>query len=59
VRFEDSMVRIHIEDCGRWRPATKEEERGRGIPLMRALMDRVEIRTDSASTQVRMQLQTA
>ncbi len=59
VRFEDSIVRVHIEDCGRWRPATKEEERGRGIPLMRALMDRVEIRTDSASTQVRMQMQTA
>ena len=58
VRFEDSIVRVHIEDCGRWRPATKEE-RGRGIPLMRALMDRVEIRTDSASTQVRMQMQTA
>jgi len=59
VRFEDSMVRVHIEDCGRWRPASKEEERGRGIPLMRALMDRVEIRTDSASTQIRMQMQTA
>ena len=59
VRFEESLVRVHIEDSGRWRPATKEEERGRGIPLMRALMDRVEIRTDSASTQVRMQMQTA
>jgi anti-sigma regulatory factor (Ser/Thr protein kinase) len=59
VRFDESVVRVHIEDSGRWRPATKEEERGRGIPLMRALMDRVEIRTDSASTQVRMQMQTA
>lgn len=59
VRFEDSTLRIHIEDCGRWRPATKLDERGRGIPLMRALMDRVEIRTDRASTQIRMQLQIA
>jgi anti-sigma regulatory factor (Ser/Thr protein kinase) len=59
VRFDESVVRVQIEDSGRWRPATKEEERGRGIPLMRALMDRVEIRTDSASTQVRMQMQTA
>lgn len=59
VRFEESMIRVHIEDSGRWRAATKEEERGRGIPLMRALMDRVEIRTDSSSTQVRMQMQTA
>jgi anti-sigma regulatory factor (Ser/Thr protein kinase) len=59
VRFDESLVRVQIEDSGRWRPATKEEERGRGIPLMRALMDRVEIRTDSASTQVRMQMQMA
>jgi len=59
VRFEGSLLRVHIEDCGRWRPATKLDERGRGIPLMRALMDRVEIRTDRASTQIRMQLQIA
>lgn len=58
VRVDESIIRVHIEDSGRWRAATKEEERGRGIPLMRALMDRVEIRTDSASTQVRMQMQT-
>lgn len=58
VRIEGSMVRVYIEDGGVWRPAEKRDERGRGIPLMRALMDRVEIRTDRSSTRVRMQLQT-
>ncbi|MGH7683255.1 MAG: ATP-binding SpoIIE family protein phosphatase, partial [Vulcanimicrobiaceae bacterium] len=58
VRFENNMVRVFIEDGGVWRPAEKRDERGRGIPLMRALMDRVEIRTDRTSTRVRMQLQT-
>lgn len=59
ARFEDAFVRVHIEDCGNWRPAGKRDNRGRGIPLMRALMDRVEIRTERASTQVRMQLKIA
>ena len=58
VRIENSVVRVYIEDGGVWRPAEKRDERGRGIPLMRALMDRVEIRTDRSSTRVRMQLQT-
>jgi anti-sigma regulatory factor (Ser/Thr protein kinase) len=59
VGLEDSILRVHIEDSGNWRAASKQENRGRGIPLMRALMDRVEIRTERASTQVRMQLQIA
>jgi anti-sigma regulatory factor (Ser/Thr protein kinase) len=59
VRLEDAHVLVHVEDFGRWRPANKLEDRGRGIPLMRALMDRVEIRSDRSSTQIRMQLQTA
>jgi anti-sigma regulatory factor (Ser/Thr protein kinase) len=39
-----------IEDFGRWKPAEKHEERGRGLPLMRALADAVEIRTDHQRT---------
>lgn len=59
VRLEDSTVTVSVEDSGAWRPTEKRDERGRGIPLMRALMDRVEIRTDRSSTRVRMQLQRA
>lgn len=62
---EPGIVRVHgealdqrlvltIEDEGKWKPAQRREERGRGLPLMRALMDAVEIRTHQARTQVRL-----
>jgi serine phosphatase RsbU (regulator of sigma subunit)/anti-sigma regulatory factor (Ser/Thr protein kinase) len=43
---EDEVVRIRIADTGRWRvPGTfpSAAERGLGLPLMRGLMDRVDI----------------
>ncbi|GAC1593216.1 MAG: hypothetical protein NVS3B28_22930 [Candidatus Velthaea sp.] len=45
-----------IEDDGRWKPAQKRDERGRGLPLMRALMNGVEIKTHQSSTVVRLTL---
>ena len=56
---DDSLIRVHIEDSGRWRPPVQLEERGRGIPLMRAMMDRVDIQTSQSSTQIDMQLNLA
>ena len=50
--YENDELRIKIEDHGKWRPAQKREERGRGFPMMRALMDGVEIRSDAKSTIV-------
>jgi len=47
---------IAVEDEGRWKPAQRRDERGRGLPLMRALMDGVEIRTDQIRTEVRLTL---
>jgi anti-sigma regulatory factor (Ser/Thr protein kinase) len=47
---------VTVEDEGKWKPAQRRDERGRGLPLMRALMDAVEIRTHQASTQVRLTL---
>ncbi|HEY5340675.1 MAG TPA: ATP-binding protein [Candidatus Aquilonibacter sp.] len=41
-----------IEDDGRWRQTQRSDERGRGLPLMRALMDGVEIRTDQSQTTI-------
>jgi anti-sigma regulatory factor (Ser/Thr protein kinase) len=41
-----------IEDDGRWRQTQRSDERGRGLPLMRALMDGVEIRTDQSHTTI-------
>ncbi len=50
----DRTLSIAIEDEGKWKPAQRREERGRGLPLMRALMDGVEIRTHQARTEVRL-----
>jgi anti-sigma regulatory factor (Ser/Thr protein kinase) len=50
---DDTLV-VSVEDEGKWKPAQRRDERGRGLPLMRALMDAVEIRTHQARTEVRL-----
>ena len=45
-----------VHDWGHWKRAKPADERGRGIKLMRSLMDRVEIRTLQAETTVRLTL---
>jgi anti-sigma regulatory factor (Ser/Thr protein kinase) len=47
----DSFVAT-IEDFGRWKAAQTGDERGRGLPLMRALADAVEIRIDQRCTTI-------
>jgi anti-sigma regulatory factor (Ser/Thr protein kinase) len=51
--LEETLI-VSVEDEGKWRPAQRRDERGRGLPLMRALMDAVEIRTDHSRTEVRL-----
>jgi anti-sigma regulatory factor (Ser/Thr protein kinase) len=50
----DGVLYVLVEDDGKWKPAQRRDERGRGLPLMRALMDAVEIRTHQARTEVRL-----
>jgi anti-sigma regulatory factor (Ser/Thr protein kinase) len=57
--IDNKQVLLNIEDSGRWRATKHQEERGRGIPLMRALMDGVEIRSDRTSTKVKLRLERA
>jgi len=52
-REGDTLV-VDVLDSGRWKPAERRDERGRGIKIMRALMDRIEIRTMQAETSVRL-----
>jgi len=52
--LHDDTLLVTIEDEGKWKPSQRREERGRGLPLMRALMDGVEIRTHQARTEVRL-----
>ncbi|MGD0052125.1 MAG: SpoIIE family protein phosphatase [Vulcanimicrobiaceae bacterium] len=61
------LVRVHaevnhdllvvvVEDEGKWKPAQPREERGRGLPLMRALTHALEIHMHQARTEVRLSL---
>jgi anti-sigma regulatory factor (Ser/Thr protein kinase) len=45
-------VTIEVEDYGRWRPFEKREERGRGMLLMRELMDSVRITSEQNRTLI-------
>ena len=50
----DGMLVVSVVDEGKWKPAQRRDERGRGLPLMRALSHGVEIRTHQAQTEVRL-----
>ena len=52
--LRDREVSITVRDAGGWRPP-RDDDRGRGIGLMRALMDRVEVRPSPSGTVVVMQ----
>jgi PAS domain S-box-containing protein len=46
-------IQITVRDSGRWRPR-RDDEGGRGLVLMRALMDEVDVVTDDEGTTVTM-----
>jgi serine phosphatase RsbU (regulator of sigma subunit)/anti-sigma regulatory factor (Ser/Thr protein kinase) len=45
---------VTVRDRGPWRPSLERSERGRGIRLMRSLMDEIEFSTSASGTLVRM-----
>jgi len=51
---EDGEVQITVSDRGAWREKSPDREGGRGIVLMRALMDEVEVAPGADGTTVRM-----
>lgn len=51
ARCDDDLVTIRISDAGAWRPRGGRR-RGRGIPLMRKLVDRMEIRDLAPGTEI-------
>jgi GAF domain-containing protein/anti-sigma regulatory factor (Ser/Thr protein kinase) len=51
--IDGAVVELAIRDRGRWRPP-RGEHRGRGMPLMRRLMDSVDIRDTGDGTEVRL-----
>jgi len=50
---EDDRIVVSVRDFGRWRPP-REDERGRGLGVIDAMMDRVEILKRADGTEVRM-----
>ena len=51
---DDGEVTVCVRDHGAWREPQETPDRGRGLPLMRKLMDAVEIHPRPGGTTVRM-----
>jgi GAF domain-containing protein/anti-sigma regulatory factor (Ser/Thr protein kinase) len=49
--YDEGTVRVTVRDEGRWRPP-RGTNRGRGLPLMQALMETVDIQHDERGTRV-------
>jgi len=47
-------LRLRVADSGRWRASPAPGDRGRGLPLMRAVMDAVEVAKGNGGTVVTM-----
>lgn len=56
LKPERGQLVLTIEDFGRWRPFVRSDERGRGIELMHAFMDGVQIRSTRDSTSIVLKL---
>jgi anti-sigma regulatory factor (Ser/Thr protein kinase) len=54
VALEGNDISITVRDAGSWRDDPIGEGRGRGIAIMRALMDDVDIRSTEEGTVVRL-----
>jgi PAS domain S-box-containing protein len=52
-RLEGRTVEVTVRDHGAWRPLRKGEG-GRGLPLMRALMDEIDVTSTAQGTTVRL-----
>ncbi len=58
VSVDGGPLWIEVADRGQWREPVANDERGRGIMLMRSLMSSVEIDSDADGTTVRLQRST-
>jgi anti-sigma regulatory factor (Ser/Thr protein kinase) len=56
IQHSEGALSIRVEDQGSWHPPAASVERGRGIPLMRAVMDTAEVEHDGRGTRVSLGL---
>ena len=59
IEHRDDSLAIRISDRGAWQPTSPSFERGRGIALMRAVMDETTIEHDGRGTNVTLSRQLA
>jgi len=52
-KIDDGWIELVVRDFGSWRPS-RDDDQGRGISLMRALMDDVSVTPSPEGTIVRM-----
>jgi anti-sigma regulatory factor (Ser/Thr protein kinase) len=50
----DGEISVNVRDNGTWREPRERSDRGRGLPLMRKLMDLVDVQPRPGGTTVRM-----
>jgi anti-sigma regulatory factor (Ser/Thr protein kinase) len=50
----ECTVTLIVNDDGQWHPGPPEPDRGRGLTIMRALVDSVEILPSGSGTEVRL-----
>ena len=51
--FADGVVTLAVRDAGRWR-APREGDRGRGLQMIQATVDELDVRSTDAGTEVLM-----
>ena len=55
ARLTDGLVTVEIKDGGSWRARSDDAaERGRGLPLIAALVDELQVKQDHRGTTVRL-----
>lgn len=54
ARHERGRVEVVVSDSGSWREGASDEDRGRGLRLMRAFMDEVAVETGPHGTTIRL-----
>ena len=52
VTVDDEFITVEVENRGHWRPFVSRDERGRGVPIMRACSQSMEISSTSEHTRV-------
>jgi anti-sigma regulatory factor (Ser/Thr protein kinase) len=54
AKLEQNAIRVDVIDDGSWRPRRDDDTRGRGLNIINALMDDVQVASTSSGTCVTM-----